>query len=287
MTIGFFAGAYEAQWCFRSSAGYPMGTQSSPDSVANATTTHAYRLKGFIEATMPQATYEEATFRGGMKPLGRVMLGTAELPSFDLRLAAHDPTWHSYINGNATDATTGGTANLLSAPNSNRATPPQGMLFLTTGLTTEAGAQRYVTYLFHNVMIRKVEQAINQSGGENPRPLVYRVTPQQSTRTALGYLFSATSLAVEDNSDYYTEWETGYRVGFTTYVADGTATTFTLGYRPLTSDNDGSLNVFTRNGASGASAVSGVDTTTGAVTMSAGSAADINVAAYMTRFQSI
>ncbi len=285
MTVGHIAGAYHAQWCFRNSDGYPMGTQSSPDSVANGTTTHARKLTGLVEAAAMQISRETATFKGGQALLGKRQLGVSDLGDFMLKLSAYDPIWHAFINRNAVDTTTV-TGNVLSAPNLGEGDPPQGMLLLTTGYTPIGGANKFLTYAYHNVQISPTNLGgASQGGGENPNPLEYTVTALPADRTFLGLPFADTDLVVVDNTDWYTLYESQYPVGLTTYVALGSATSFILGYRPKSSDVAQARNSFTKNGA--ISAPTSCNTTTGSVVIPSATAADIWVAVYETLFQAI
>lgn len=286
MAIGWSAGFYLAQWMARDSNGYPKGVSTTPDSVSNGSTHHAYVLTGPVEATEPTASYDSATAHGGMKQLGRIELGLQDMSPFNLRLTHFDPVFDGYVSGLAPETTNGGTANVITTPNHNRATPPQGILALTSGYQTTAGVNRFRTRFFLNVTMRRLPGSITQAGGENPQPVTYLVTPSQSLRTPFG-LFSGFSSPPEDNSDYYVDFLSTYRPAITTYIDDGTATSFVVGYRPATSDNDNSINVFSKNGADAASQVSAFSTTTGAATITAGSAGDIWVAVYGTLLRAI
>ncbi len=285
MTVGHIAGFYHALWMYRDENGYPAGIEADLTAAANGTTTHARKLPGPVEATAMQVTREQATFRGGQKILGKRQLGVSEISPFDLTLAAYDPVWHAMISRNAVD-TAIASANVVSAPNLGEGDPPQGMLLLEVGYTTEDNVNKYLTYAYHNVQISPSSMgSASQQGGENPNPLQYTVTPQSADRTFFGLPFSATDLAVVENNDYFVEYETLKPISVTTYKAAGAATTFTLGYLPVSGEHAGARNVFTKNGAQAHSDVSGLSTSTGAVTIGAATAADIWIAVFETLFQ--
>ena len=113
------------------------------------------------------------------------------------------------------------------------------------------------------------------------------MTPLPAERTFFGLPFVDTDLAVVEDNDYYVVYETAKPISVTTYKAANAATSFTLGYRPVSSDHAGARNVFTKNGAQGHTDVTGVNTTTGAITINAATAGDIWVAVFETLFQAI
>ena len=281
---GHIAGIYTAQIMFRDANGYPMGNLKTPNSPSNGTVYNAYKLTGPVSFTAPEPTIETAEFKGGMDVLGALDLGIASLGTFQMTLSADDEVLRSYINGSTNDVTNAGTENVLSAPNSENLARPQFHLVLTTGFQTLDGTNRYQHWMYPNVTIREGSRSTSQDGGTNPNPLTYTVTPSKSTRTTLGYLFSATGLGVTNNRDIVTYWRTNNLMTFATYVDDGADTSVNVGYLPITSDVDGSNNVITKNGVDNKANISALSTTTGATTHTAGTAADIWVISYATRF---
>lgn len=284
-TSGHFSGAYEALWLARDSNGYPMGSSSTPNTKSNGAVYHAYRLPGLVSATAPGVTRGRVTFRGGMKARGARNTGLEDFGDFTLTTAAFDETFDALVTGSVADATTGGTDNVITAPNSNLTDKPQGFLILTRGFQTSAGTNKYMHWIYNNVQMEPVDPEVNQTTGENPQAMQYLVTPTQSTRSAFGFPLSSLTVAVEDSSDYYVRYRTDERISATTYIDDGAATSFTTQYLPVSSDNAGVTNVFTKNGSVAHASVSGFSVTTGATTHTAGTAADIWVCIYGTRFR--
>lgn len=287
MAVGHLAGFYSAQLAFRSSAGYPMGVDSTPDSVSNGDIKSALKLTGTVSATAPSPTRELATFRGGQSILGQRALGTSDFGSFELTLSAYDESLVSYITKTAVESTKFGTSNTGTAHNVLNANIPQFHLILSTGFTDTTGTNKFINWFYPNVQIYPPGMAITQDGGVNPNPQAFTVVPSTSTRTTHGYLFSATSFGLQGNADVAYYVVSTYQLAVTTYIDDGSATSFAVGYRPATSDNDNSINVFTKNGTDNAANVAAFSTTTGATTHTAGSAADIWVATYGTEFVSV
>ena len=286
MATGHIAGFYHAQFALRNSSGYACGTVADPENIANETTMHAYKLTATVEATALTFPREAATFRGGQQILGRRMLGITDVSTFDITLSAFDETFHSLITGSSID-TTLATSNSLTTINANLADPPQGILLLTLGFQTTSGTNKYITYGYSNVQIAEASAgAGSQAGGENPNPSRYTVTVSSSTRTIFGIPFSSTTLGAENNADFMTRYVTTLPVALTSYKAASSDTSFILGYRPV-SEHAGARNVFSLNGATNHAGVSGVDATTGAVTISSATAADWHQVVYETSFVSI
>lgn len=284
---GHLAGFFDAQISFRNTNGYPMGQDTTPNSVSNGAVAHAYKITGPVAATAPSPTREIATFRGGMVTLGQRGLGTSDFGTFDFTTSAYDEVLEAFISGATNDATNFGTANIASAPNTNNASLPQFHLCLSSGWQDASGTNKYMHWFYPNVQIYPALISANQDGGVNPGAVTYTVVPSSSTRTTAGYLFSATGMAITDNADVVWRLRTDNRISWTTYIDDGSATSFVVGYRPTNSENAGAVNVFTKQGVTNHANVAAFSTTTGATTHTAGTAADVWVVIYETAFVAI
>lgn len=285
-TAGHIAGFYHAQIAFRDSSGYPMGADNTPNAVAAGETKHAYKLTGPVEVTAPQVTREIATFRGGQVILGQRAMGVSDFGTFDMTLSAFDETFNAYVGGSTVDVTT--VTDLAQyAPNSLNPALPQFFLLLTMGFQDTSGTNKYITYVYPNVQISPAVTGATQDGGENPGAVTYTVTPSASTRAASGHLFSAMGMNVSDNKEIVYAIRYDAPLTITTYIQETSVTTFTLGYRPLSDEHAGAINSFTTNGVTSHANVSAVNTTTGAVTITAATANDVWVALYPTTFTAI
>lgn len=283
-TRGHIAGVYRAFVGFRDSNGYFKGTDSTPNVVANNTTLSAYHLLGPVSATALAPTYERADFFGAQSYLGSSDLGAISFGTFELTLSAHDDTFNAYISGTAVDATID-SAGSVTAPSTGQVSPPQMYLCLTMGYQQESGTNGYIHYIYNNVQIRRGNLgSASNSGGTNPNAQTYTITCARSTRTIFGYLYSATTLAVADNSDIMTEYKTSTPISVTTYVGDNSETDVTLPYLPANSGATGAAyNVITKDGV--LQAASSVSTSTGVVAFAAApAAATIVVIVYGTNF---
>ncbi len=285
-SAGMIAGAYRAQICFRDSNGYPKGQDSTPDAVTNGATMSPYLIPGFVEVGAPTPTRQIAQRRAGQTVTGQKALGVSDLGNFPLTLSDYDETFNAMIGESSVDVSLA-TEVAMSAPNALNPDPPGMILLLSMGFQTVAGVDQYLTYIYNNVQITNTIPGVTQADGVNPNPLQYTVIVRSSPRTALGYLYSATGLAVYNNTDIAVCLRYTSPFSITTYIDDASATSFVTGYRPVSADHAGAVNYFTKNGATSHANVSGFSTTTGATTHTAGSAADIWVATYATDFVAI
>jgi len=283
---GFIAGGFHAQIAMRNSAGYPMGDDPTPNTVANGDIKHAYKIKGFVSVDAPAITRETAVRRAGQKVLGTKQLGTSNIAPFNLTLSDFDQTFHNLVSG-ATADTTLATNMLVTSFNSQKATLPQCILIINAGFQDDNGLDCFENIFYHNVTISPTVPTVSQSGGENPNALVYTVTPTTSLRAGWGSLFTATTLALEENADIVSFIRSADPLALTTYIDDGVDTSIPVGYRPTSSDHAGADNIFLKNGVTSHAQVSGFSTTTGATTHTAGTAGDIWTICYQTQFISI
>jgi hypothetical protein len=286
----FGYGAYEIQIGFRDSNEYVMGTQTSPDSVAQGTTTHLYRLPSLVSFTPQKPTYITATNQGGQQILNQASMGVSDLGLASMVLSEHDDLFHSYVSGSSIDSTTpsgwrqGGS-------NANKQVLPSFFMIISTQVNSRTGtggttSRRWKNWYLPNVQIRPSYPDVSQGGGTNPHPVTYELVPNTSTRALTGFLLSATTMELENNSDSLLWINSANRITATTYVeAASPAGAFVLGYRPLTNQATITDKTMTKNGAT--ASITTLSATTGAVTMTAGSAGDKFVLVYETNFVSI
>lgn len=286
-SAGMIAGFYRAWVAYRNSSGYPMGQDASPNTVSNGEVKHPYLIPGMVDVGAPTPTRAIAQRRAGQVVTGQKALGTTDLGNFSFTLADYDETFHNMVTG-ATIDTALATDVAITAPNALNPDPPSLVLGLSMGFQRVDGTDEYLTWIYGNVQITApAGVGATQNDGVNPNPLQYTVIPRSTTRTPMGYLYSATALAVYNNADIAVGLRYTYPFCLSTYIDDGSATTFAVGYRPVSSDNAGVVNMFTKNGVQNHTGVSGFSVTTGATTHTAGSAADIWVATYATNYVAI
>lgn len=280
MSSGLIAGTYRVQIAFRDSDGYPIGTETDPDNVSNGTTTHAFITKGYVSHGATELTRETAQSRGDEKILERRKMGVSDISDFDLTIAHHDNTFESYINGSSVDTTTNSNFE-ISAVNSRKEKPPEFVLILTTGFTVD-DSNEYMVFVFPNVQISNGTPAVTQGGGTNPNTFTYTVTPNKSSNTGMGFTYANTSVSVVDDEDIVTKFRAPREMALTTYIDDGTATDFNLGYQPATTTVGDHF--FSIDGADGSGSAGTITQATGAVGWTAGTAGDKVVVFYQTEF---
>lgn len=286
-TNGMIAGVYNGWIAHRNSNGYPMGGERDPDNVLANTVMHAHRLKFPVSIGQPGTTFERAIRRGAQRVRGSRRLGPSDIGEFPLVLDGFDEVLDGYARAYTPDTTTN-TGAVITAPNALLSDPPRFILGLSVGLTGEDGVDYYDTYIWNNIQLTKpLGEGSSQSGGENPNPNEYTVSAEVSARTGTGLLYEDTNLNVIEDNDLFIRIRARWEYTLTTWKANGSATTFTLGYRPKSNDATGEAgNFITKNGV--IAPVTSVSTSTGVVTLTAaGSSGDLWVVAYPTAYRPI
>jgi hypothetical protein len=287
---GIILGAFHVQVMKRDANGYAKGILADPDTVVANTTSSALHIGSLDAFTAPNPTTEFGTGRGGQKLIGSMALGISSFGTPSITLAAFDETLNAFIKGTTADVTTI-TGWAMNAANSSQQIFPQ-LITIVTGkfLNTDTLGEFYLNWVFHNCQwVSASGPNTSQAGGVNPNPLTYNLNLSLSTRNITGKVFSSsTGMSVVDGTDTWTLIRTTWPLAVTTWVANGAATTFILGYRPVYSTvTTGTVdNSFTINGV--ATAPTSVSTTTGVVTVAgAGTTGDIHEAVYQTKFVAI
>ena len=280
---GMVAGMYHAFIMFRDSVGYPMGQLATPDAPVQLTVYSPYKIPGIVGWVPPVPASEIATRRGGQKVLGARRVGISSLGQGQLTLSDYDETFLSLIGGSTIDVATH-TEHAMSSMNSQEFDIPQLFLMLVAGFQNDVGTNKFLTGGYINVQIDQLDTPMSQNAGDNPNGLVFNVTPSVSLRMPTGMLFSASALAVQDDKDINWRDHNSENAGIwiDTYIDDGIATTFTLTYRPLSTDATNITNIVTKEGI--ATAPTTIVDTTGVVTITPGTADDIWVVTYPTNY---
>lgn len=276
----------------RSSAGYPMGQLTSPDSPANDTTTHAYLMKNVISFQGSEPSRVIATDLGGQKIRAQVDMGIESFGSGTLTLSERDDVFEALVLGGAVDASTP-SGWRQSGSNVNQVVLPALFLVITTKAqviddttTPPTISPKWTHFVFPNCQISKGASSAAQGGGANPNPLTYTITPNISYRDLTGRPFSATAMSLTDDSDLSYVIQSNNPLGITTYTANAAnPETFTLGYRPLTAHGVTTDKLLTQNGV--ADTIVSLSTSTGVLTTATGTAGDIFVIVYETVYQAI
>lgn len=267
----------------RDSSGYAVGSNPAPNTKVNNTVYNGYRVPYLVSFTPPQETFETADERYGQQIGVRRDLGVSSLGQGSVEVSRMDETLFALIRRTAVDVTTN-TETAAVSHNAGQALGPQMIIGISVGADSDTYGSQYYTYVFHNSVLKIRMPGSKLTGGQNPNTITLDIVPSRSLRSASGRLFSATSLSVVDNSDDFTLYRHPYQLYLSTFVKDGTATTFKPLYLPISSDITGTANnSFTNNGVT--AAVTSFSVTTGVVTnTAAGSAADIEEVFYPTAY---
>lgn len=277
------------QIMFRDSNGYPQGQDTSPDVKSTPQTDNAYVVPGLVDFTEGNTVYPAVTnlAAGGIRNTTPVAASDYGTPTFTL--SEEDETLNAYLTDSTVDVATN-TAGSWRGENVSRTTFPTLMVAMTAQVTLENSTEYYDTWIYPSCTItRSAGAGAGQVTGDviNPNPLTYQLKLALSTRDITGFLFSATGMALEGNKGARIKHRTLKRVGYTTWTADGIATTFVLGYRPTSTDETGAVeNNITNDGV--LQAVTSVALATGLVTvLAAGDDGDIFCVEYHTDFAAI
>lgn len=279
------------QMAFVDSEGYPWGVQTSPDTVANGTTSSPLLLRNPMQMVEPEPTRDTIVEYGGSQVRISDVIGVSEYGTGTFQLSSRDSFFESYFKGTTRDVTTVTDWEML-ADNSNQVSIPRMFLAFTflnaekdESVTPPTITNKYLTKVYFAQVFRNA-LTVQQGGGTNPNPFAYSFVVSPSFRIFTGDLFSDTGMTVEGDNDTGITIKHDNPISFTSYKEAGTpAGTFILGYRPLTNQATTSDKRLTKNGAS--VSITTLSTTTGVITFTAGAAGDKFVCAYETRFVAI
>lgn len=249
-------------------------------------TSHALKVEGGMTATLPGATFGAFEFRGAGTYEGRVDGGLESFSEGTIELSQCDINLAILLSGGKADTTTitGGT--IIWSNNNMNPSPRDVGIMLIRRIKDQvgAGAISYATTLFPRVQVRMVQGNFSQDTGMNTSPVTLTIQPSAARNFPWGEAFGTNqdwhnnqSIEFNINSDF--PWAA------TSFIADGTDTTYVLGYRPkfdTTTDGRGGA-IYAINGIP--TAPTSVNTTTGVVTLAAaGTAGDRHVAFYQTEY---
>ena len=284
------------QLAFRSSAGYPMGTLTTPDVPVpgvGGVVYSPYLMKNVVSFEGASPTRAVAVDLGGSKIRQQSDVGVESYGSGTLVLSERDDVFEAYITDSAVDATTvSGWRD--SGSNVNAVIAPAFFLIITTKadviddtVSPPTVTKQYTHYIFPNCQITKANTgSAAQGGGTNPNPFSYNILPSISYRALNGLPFSSTAMSLDDDSDLSYVSQTPNPIMIATYVEGSTPDgAFVMPYRPLTTQADTSDKILTQNGV--ADTFTSVTVATGAIATTAGVANDIFVSVMETAYQAI
>lgn len=229
-------GNYElSQYAHLNSNGYPMGTDTSPDSVSNGADTGSYIYNKNISLAGFNKSYETVEFKGGGKVWAKHTIGTGSIGNMALSLSGEDDTLQSYWNNSPVDTTTK-TNNRGFSPNHGQSEYPNFMSGHHSRYHDENGDTQWRNHFVLNHTVQQPTGAQqSDSGGTNPNPLGFEFVPTRHNRLPWGQLFSANAnISVADDRAYEYIIKSNYLYLVHTYIDDGSSTSdaFQLTYKP-------------------------------------------------------
>lgn len=283
MSVSGYIAGFERAIIWRLKNNYAAGTVGS--SMANGSTSSAYVADDVTQANVAYQAPQTVVVTGGDREVAQFQFGNPKSNTFNLTMTLLDPDLFAQISASAVDSTTNSKFVHFSN-NTYKASPTTiGMALMQRFQSKAGGSTGNETY---NILMVPRCTAIINSGGFNYRAVsnvTVVATPTFTTAGPNGMLFSDMNMSLtSDRVDQYNV-QTDYPIHITTFISDGSATTFTAPYLPVSSTVTlgATYNWFSRNGTP--QALSSFSTTTGVATMAAaGTAGDVNVLIYQTAF---
>jgi hypothetical protein len=258
--------------------------QLDPNSTLTGDTiSHALGYVGSIGTVdLPQITYKDFTF-GQADFVGRSVSGTEPVSSFTMNLSEIDLNLGVLAHNATISTTTINNANVTSIY-AGGATPNSVGLMFSAAIESRGsgcdGAKEYRTFVIPRAQISVNYGSLAVDAGNDTQPATVTVFPTKASNHPWGTAFgSAENFA--GNKTWMYEIIASKPYALTTYIADGTETTFEVEYVPASSAvTDGDTdNVFSIDGV--VTAPTSISTTTGVVTIAAaGSDGDVHTAFY-------
>lgn len=268
--------------------GVPVG-QLDPDALVADTTSHAYKLDGITNAEFGSPEFGSVTFRTGTRWQGTVDTGLINPGDITIGNISLDANLYKLLLDINIDTTTIVNTQ-ASGMGYTRVLPNDIGVILTaqlfsTNLAT-LGQTYFVSVIVPRCTGRIIFMPFNQDGGENPSSGSIVLKPKISKKNVLGIAFDSTQNF--ENNEVVAYWlSADAPYALTTYIENGVATTYDVGYLPTSSTvtSGNTTNYFTQDGV--VTAPTSISTSTGAVVITAGTSGDIANAFYQTNFAAI
>lgn len=278
---GYVAGFNYCQIFVRDSSGNCTGQQ---DTLANGSTSGTYVSFDVKTAGLNPVPPNNLNIQGGDKTRAVIQFGGPKQGAFDLVISAYDNTLSDFISG-ATSNTVNSQVTYTSE-NPNRTFPRILGLCLTQIFQQQDGTLKYLSRIFPTVFMRYRQ---GQAAFQAESDITINVTPNYSTTAVDSRKFDNSTNGLNLNLE---EAKTDNLVRITAnpfhimaFRQDGTATTITTTYKPISSTVtlNATENEFVIGGVP--TALSSISTSTSVATLAAaGSAAVADVLYYATKF---
>lgn len=270
MPVGFVQGVYNMLVWVVDSNGYPMGDSNDPDNEIGPQVLSAYRINHPTTLTPAIPTRGQATDRGGSTVLGTKDTGMEELPSASIELSDFDLLFDALVTLGGVDTSYSNGWVQGGANHGNPAPPRVGMALLGGWNSRDAADYDDPEILgttYPSCQITPGYPAQNQNSGVNPSAVTYTIKVANSKYRIDGVPYSLISgLNYHNDETFVHPMKREEQWHMVTWVADGSASSFTLPYLPLYSDATvNGRNIISRNRQQ--INVTSVNTTTGLVTL--------------------
>ena len=289
-TIGYAAG-FEKALIWLTYNGYAAGTLG--DTIANGNSTAAYVVSDVETAGLQYQDPNNLAIQGGDRIVATFLFGNPKLNPFDLQISVTDPTLIAMLSGSVVDETTNSSFELFSS-NTYKARPINIGVALSQRFQPKAtgsdGNDKY-----HTLIIPRASAVVKmgQFGFQAGSPVMVSITPSTTDRMHNGILFSATTMALEENRADSYSMITDYPIHILTAMGATTTGTvaLTTTYRPISSviTTGAAPNWLAVNGIS--NTLTSVNTTTGGVVIPVSpdhiAPGEIGVLTYQTIYRSI
>lgn len=282
------AGFYRALAWAVDDDGYAMGTLANPNSPSVNTVYSPHLIPDPVSFSGVQVARRIVRDVGGTSNRGSVDIGSGEAQDGSFQQSNYDVDFHNLVTGTATDNSI--------MPGFQLNSPDIDAKPATIGFMTcegfhdrldgaaSYGNPKYLSRIYLRTQFSPRGMQASQNDGTNPNPVDWTFSAQKGSVLPNGLAISATALGLTGNTGYYVQAITDYPLHMVTWVANGSATTFTLPYLPIYDDEDNAANnIITKNGAK--TAVTSVNTSSGLVTLTAaGDSGDVWVVIYKTNY---
>jgi hypothetical protein len=267
---------------------YPVGTAPDPETIANQTTLNAIHVQWADNLGLAQPTQAVEKTQGGNQPGPSIVLGIDDRGESTLTLAMDNEQLSALVEGISNDASTISDW-MIKGHNPRLDTFYDYMIIASAKVVGDGIAEHWVNkiYLASKMVITEYMN-LSQSAGTNSHMITFTLTPNESTRTPWGALWSTTGVGFTSDKTDYCEIRSDAPLTVTYYKGENADTGFTVGFRPTTSDVASASNAFSKDGVTVTTpTVTSISTTTGAVVTPSMAAAEEWVVLYETLFVAI
>lgn len=272
--------------------GYHAGVVADPDDVdtsSGSVLSGALVRDDPVEVARPDVTRSIFTERSGQQIKQKVDAGVEEFSEFALTVARHSSALNAQANNAQTNTsrwqgvTLGGknvTADILNT---------LGFSYITNSSVKSAAGftpGKYRSGMYPSGTLAPLADGANQESGENPQNTEYTFAPARALKFPTGESLASLNLGFDETGAIYVplgDMSDQYHI--VTIWLDGTTDPVTLPYKPLYTDVTASgRNMIAKNGVASGTAITSINTSTGAVVPAANSDGDIVVLVYPTAF---